>query len=152
MSSWLLVSCQPLGNCGVILFFWWGRVENIKQAKGNECIQYKRTAAIFSSSLPICPVYFYLVVSRHVLSPCYARCKPTRGIKGYATYYLACYVEVTSAKHAILYEVTSAKHAWVSLEKIWMRKMSRIKDQLLEQSHRGDKKGRPKKGQKTNSP
>jgi hypothetical protein len=46
--------------------------ENIKQAKGNECSQYKSAAAIFSSSLPICPVYFPLVMPRHVLSPCYA--------------------------------------------------------------------------------
>jgi len=92
------------------IFFWWGRVENIKQAKGNECSQYKNTAAIFSSSLPICPVYFHLVVPRHVLSPCYARYEHTRGIKGYVTYYLAYYVRLQS-KHAILYEVLSAKHA-----------------------------------------
>jgi hypothetical protein len=32
----------------------------------------KSTAAMFSSSLPICPVYFHLVMPRHVLSPCYA--------------------------------------------------------------------------------
>jgi hypothetical protein len=37
-------------------------VENFKQAKGNECSQYKNTAAIFFSSLPICPVYFHLVI------------------------------------------------------------------------------------------
>jgi hypothetical protein len=35
-------------------------VENIKQAKGNECSQYKSTAAIFSSSLPICPHPYFL--------------------------------------------------------------------------------------------
>jgi hypothetical protein len=40
--------------------------ENIKQGKGNECSQYKSTAAIFSSSLPIRPVYFHLVMPRHV--------------------------------------------------------------------------------------
>ncbi len=42
--------------------------ENIKQAKGNECSQYKSTAAIFSSSLPICPAYFHLVMPRHVMN------------------------------------------------------------------------------------
>jgi hypothetical protein len=33
--------------------------ENIKQAKGNECRQYKSAAAIFSSSLPICPIHIF---------------------------------------------------------------------------------------------
>jgi hypothetical protein len=68
--------------------------ENIKQAKGNECSQYKTTDAIFSSSLPICPVYFHLVMPKHVLSPCYAHYEQTSGIKGYVTYYLACYVRL----------------------------------------------------------
>jgi hypothetical protein len=31
------------------------KVKGIKQAKGNECSQYRSTAAIVSSSLPICP-------------------------------------------------------------------------------------------------
>jgi hypothetical protein len=31
---------------------------------------------------------------RHVLSPCYARYEHTRGIKGYVTYYLACYISL----------------------------------------------------------
>jgi hypothetical protein len=70
----------------------WG--ENIKQPKGNECSQYKSSAANFSSSLPICPVYFHLVMPRHVLSQCYACYEHTRGIKRYATYYLACYVRL----------------------------------------------------------
>lgn len=65
---------------------------NIKQAEGNECSQYKSTAAIFSSSLPI--VYLHLVMPRDVLSPCYARYEHTRGIKWYVTYYLACYVRL----------------------------------------------------------
>jgi hypothetical protein len=52
--------------------------ENIKQAKANECGQYKSSAAMFSSSLPIFPVYFHLV-PRHVLSPCYARYEHIRG-------------------------------------------------------------------------
>jgi hypothetical protein len=30
------------------------------------------TAVMFFSSLPICLVYFHLVMARHVLSPCYA--------------------------------------------------------------------------------
>ncbi len=101
--------------------------ENIKEAKGNECSQYKSTAAIFSSSLPIFPVYFHLVRPRHVLNPCYARYERTRGIKGYITYYLAL-CEVTSAKHAVLFEVKSAKHVWVSLEKIWMGQMGRLEE------------------------
>jgi hypothetical protein len=33
--------------------------ENIKQAKGNECNRYKSIAAIFSSSLPICPIHIF---------------------------------------------------------------------------------------------
>jgi len=69
-------------------------MENINQAKGNECSQYKSAAAIFSSSLPICPVYFHLVMPTHVLSPCYARYEHIRGIKGHVTYYLACNVRL----------------------------------------------------------
>jgi hypothetical protein len=87
------------------------------------------TAAIFFSSLPSCLVYFHLVVPRHVFSPCYACYEHTRGIKGYVTYYLACYVRLQS-KHAILYEVMSAKHAWVSLEKIWMVQMGRLDEKV----------------------
>jgi len=34
-------------------------LENIKQAKGNECRQYKRDATILSSSLPICPIHIF---------------------------------------------------------------------------------------------
>ncbi len=45
-------------------------------------------------SLPIWPVYFHLVMPRHVLSPCYARYEHTRRIKGYVTCYLACYVRL----------------------------------------------------------
>jgi len=68
--------------------------ENIKQARGNECSQYKSTAAIFSCSLPIFPVYFHLVMLRHVLSPCSAHYEHTRGVKGYVAYYLTCYVKL----------------------------------------------------------
>jgi hypothetical protein len=45
----------------------------------------------FFSNLPICLVYFHFVMPRHVLNPCYEH---TRGIKGYVTYYLACYVKL----------------------------------------------------------
>ncbi len=34
-------------------------MENIKQAKGNECIQYKSRAAIFSSSLHFCAIHIF---------------------------------------------------------------------------------------------
>jgi hypothetical protein len=33
--------------------------ENIKQAKGNECSQYKSAATIFSSSLPVCQIHIF---------------------------------------------------------------------------------------------
>jgi len=42
-----------------ILPWWVGTWENIKQAKGNEGSQYKSTTAIFSSSLPICPIHIF---------------------------------------------------------------------------------------------
>jgi hypothetical protein len=48
----------------------------------------------FSFNFPICPIYFHLVMPRHVLNPCYARYEHIRGIKGYVTYYLACYVKL----------------------------------------------------------
>ncbi len=48
----------------------------------------------FSSSLPICPVYFHLVMPRHVLSPCSAGYEHTSGIKDYITYNLVCYVRL----------------------------------------------------------
>jgi hypothetical protein len=47
----------------------------------------------FSFNLHICPIYFHLVMPRHV-NPCYARYEHIRGIKGYVTYYLACYVKL----------------------------------------------------------
>ncbi len=109
---------------------WVEKRENIKQAKGNECSQYKSTAAIFSSSLPICPVYFHLVMPRHVLSPCYSRYEHTRGIKGICNILLGMLYQFTGAKYAVIYEVTSAKHAWVSLEKIWMGQMGRLEEKI----------------------
>jgi len=101
--------------------------ENIKQAKGNECSKYKGTAAIFSSSVPICPVYFHFLMPRHVLSPCYVRYEHTRGIKGYVTYYWAWHVRLQVQN---MYEVTIAKHAWMSLDKIWMGQMGRLEEKI----------------------
>jgi hypothetical protein len=66
----------------------------------------------FSFNLPICSIYFHLVMPRHVLNPCYARYEHIRGIKGYVI--------------SMLCEVTSAKDAWVSLEKIWMGQKGQI--------------------------
>jgi hypothetical protein len=37
---------------------------------------------------------FNPIMPRHVFSSCYARYEHTRGIKGYATFYLACYVRL----------------------------------------------------------
>jgi hypothetical protein len=98
--KWLLGHFGPssptwASNFSCYLFYSWFLPENIKQAKGNECSQYNSTAAIFSSSLPICPVCFHLVMlPRYVLSPCYTRYGHTRRIKGYVTYYLAFYVRL----------------------------------------------------------
>jgi hypothetical protein len=44
---------------------------------------------------PVClfaPVYFHLVMPRHVWSPYYVGYEHTRVIMGYVTYYLASYV------------------------------------------------------------
>jgi hypothetical protein len=35
---------------------------------------------------------------KHVLNPCYAHYEHIRGIKGYVTYYLACYVKLQVQK------------------------------------------------------
>jgi hypothetical protein len=43
--------------------------ENIKQAKGNECSQYKSAAAIFSSGLPICPIHIFSSDTRGCFAP-----------------------------------------------------------------------------------
>jgi hypothetical protein len=48
----------------------------------------------FFSSSPICSIYFHLVMPRHVLNPRCACYEHIRGIKGYVTYYLACYVRL----------------------------------------------------------
>jgi hypothetical protein len=37
----------------------WNPNENIKQAKGNECSQYKSAAAMFSSILPVCHIHIF---------------------------------------------------------------------------------------------
>jgi hypothetical protein len=38
------------------------------------------------------PGFFPLVMPRYVLGPCYARFEHARGVEGYVTYYVACYV------------------------------------------------------------
>jgi hypothetical protein len=62
-SETLFTCCAPTSErfpCGN-----WGRLtqhnfwENIKEAKGNECIQYKSRAAIFSSSLHFCTIHIF---------------------------------------------------------------------------------------------
>jgi hypothetical protein len=63
----------------------------------------------FSSCLPICPVFFHLVMPRHVYGTCYAHFEHTRGYK-----------KVCNILLGMLCEVRSAKHAWDSLEKIWI--------------------------------
>jgi len=92
----------------------WGkrREENVKSAKGNKCSQYKSPAVIISSSLPICHVFFIL----SCLGMFWVHVMHARGIEGYVAYYLAC-----------LCEVTSAKHVWMSLEKICMGQMGRLR-------------------------
>ncbi len=52
----------------------------------------KEMNVIFSSSLPICRVFFHFVMPRYVLGPCYPRFEHARGVEGYITCYLACYV------------------------------------------------------------
>ncbi len=87
----------------------------------NACSQYKKVLLrFFPPVCPFAPIYFDLVMPRHVLSPCYAQYVHTRVYKGLCNILLGMSCEITSAKHAILYEVTSAKHTWVALEKIWM--------------------------------
>jgi hypothetical protein len=103
--KWLLGHLDPsapwwASNFSCYLFYSWFLPENINQAKGIECSQYKSTAAIFSSRLPICPVCFHLVMPMHVLSPCYARYEHARGIKRYVTYYLAFYVRLRNIDEA----------------------------------------------------
>jgi hypothetical protein len=44
-------------------------MENIKHAKGNECSQYKSVAAIFSSGLPICPIYIFSTDTQACFAP-----------------------------------------------------------------------------------
>ncbi len=94
MTKWLLGHFGPssptwVSNFSCYFFYSWFLPKNIKHAKGNECNQYKSTATISSSNLPICLICFHLVMPRHVLSPCYAQYGHTRGMKGYVTYYLA---------------------------------------------------------------
>ncbi len=67
--------------------------ENIKQAKRNECSQYKSAATIVSSSLPICPIHifssdtqacFALITSYN--TACFALVTSHNMLKYYVTY------------------------------------------------------------------
>jgi hypothetical protein len=79
-----------------------GKLGNIEQAKGNEAVNTKILLRFFSSNLPICLVYFHLVMPRHILNPCYAHYEHTRGIKAYVIYILiGMLCEVKSAKHVV---------------------------------------------------
>jgi hypothetical protein len=79
LPGFFLCACAPL-PAGRNLFsakwdhLWWKvparlywESENISQAKGNECSQYKSRSAIFSSSLPIFPSVFSQVRASHFL-------------------------------------------------------------------------------------
>ncbi len=101
--------------------------KTLNRPKEMNAVSTKALLRFFSSSLPICPVYFHFLMPRHVLSPCYVRYEHTRGIKGYVTYYWAWHVRLQVQN---MYEVTIAKHAWVSLEKIWMRQMGRLEEKI----------------------
>jgi hypothetical protein len=74
---------------------------------------------VFSSRVPIFPVYFQFLMPRHVLSGRYIRCGHTKYL---CNLLLGILHEVTRANHTVLYEVPTIKHARVALEKIWMGK------------------------------
>jgi hypothetical protein len=54
------------------------------------------------------PLFFHLVMPGHVYGPCYARFEHTRGIEGYVTHNLSCYVRLR----------VQNMPGWVSPEKI----------------------------------
>jgi hypothetical protein len=86
--------------------------ENIKQAKGNECSQYKCAAAIFWSSLPIFPIHIFSSGTQ----ACFALV---------TSYNTACFVLVTS--HNLLNYML---HSPLSLSvfttrRIWTQNMPR---------------------------
>ncbi len=68
--------------------------KTLNRPKEMDAVITKVLLGFFSSSLPMCEVYFDLVMPRHLLSPCYARHEHTRGINWYVTYYFACYVRL----------------------------------------------------------
>jgi hypothetical protein len=72
----------------------WFVGKTINRAKEMNAVSTKVLVRFFSSSLPMCAVYFDLVMPKHLLSPCYAFYEHTRSIKRYVTYYLACYVRL----------------------------------------------------------
>jgi len=64
------------------------------------------------------PLFFHLVIPRHVYGPCYAQFGHARSIEGYVTYNLVCYVRLR----------VQNMPGWVSLEKKCMGKMGRLKE------------------------
>ncbi len=50
---------DPCTHTTLVITLIWIRGKILKQAKGNECNQYKCAGAIFSSSLPICPIHIF---------------------------------------------------------------------------------------------
>jgi hypothetical protein len=79
----------------------------------------KHCCDFFLQSALLAP-FFHLVMPRHVYGPCYAWVEHARGIEGYVTYNLACYVRLR----------VQNMPGWVSLEKIWMEQMGRLKDKF----------------------
>jgi len=121
--KWLLGHLGPssptwASNFSCYLFYSWFLPENIKQAKGIECSQYKTRAASSPSSLAICPVCFHLAMPMQALSSCYAGYGHTRGMKRYVIYSLAFYVRLQVQILSYYMRFTTAKNSWVSLEKI----------------------------------
>jgi hypothetical protein len=59
--------------------------KTLNRPKEMKAVSTKVLLRFFSSSLPICAVYFDLVMPRHLLRPCSARYEHTRGMKRYVT-------------------------------------------------------------------
>ncbi len=84
-----------LGNWTLDLCRKW---KTLNRPKEMNVASTKILLRFFSFNLPICPIYFHLIMPRHVLSPCYAHYGHIKGIKGYVTYYLACDVKLQVQK------------------------------------------------------
>ncbi len=76
-----------LGNWTLDLCLKW---KTLNRPKEMNVASTKILLQFCSSNLPICLIYFHLVMPRHVLNPCYAHYEHIRGI----TYYLTCYVKL----------------------------------------------------------